>query len=362
MDGDQREHGRQRGDGPHHGRDPRGEDGAGRGQDEAQVPGRTVDRAALEERLEEVCLDLDARHPGVAREGRGELVVQHRRRRVDQHQPVAEDLRRHLASEHLVVGHGRERARRAAEVDAWLVGGRRGARGEARLAREAVQGEGEALADALLVAAAQGAGAHESIAVGCQVHEPEGSGARAYFGQRRVEVLAAAEVALRRGEGGGEDDVVDPGDRLGERAIVVGAEQAGLGEHDVQTDRDGAALADAIQQVAVQGPRERPAQVELVEGVLVDRHDDDRRDGGPRPAQPEPEIEALELQELESTRQREDPGEGPDARREAPGASRPEPDPHGRLPISRIGAPPVRPGLRDRGPATQSLCRGRSAS
>src|SRR4029453_7349251 len=91
----------------------------------------------------------------------------------------------------------------------------------------------------------------------------------------------------------------------------------------------GRALADGAQQRWVQRPWERPGQVQLVEGVLVDRDDDDRRAGRPGAAESEAEIQALELEELERPRQREEPREGAGGGGQLPRPRRAEPGRHG---------------------------------
>jgi IS5 family transposase len=55
----------------------------------------------------------------------------------------------------------------------------------------------------------------------------------------------------------------------------------------------------------VQRARERPGQVELVEGVLVDGDDDDGSGGRTHAAQLEEAVEGAQLEHLQGARQRE---------------------------------------------------------
>src|ERR687892_1028415 len=105
--------------------------------------------------------------------------------------------------------------------------------------------------------AAQGPGPDEGITVGRQGHEPKAGGTRADLGEWRVEILAPTEVALGDREGGTEDDVSGPLDRVRERLIVVGTEEARLDEEKVEADRGGAALAHEAPPAAGESPRGR---------------------------------------------------------------------------------------------------------
>ena len=55
----------------------------------------------------------------------------------------------------------------------------------------------------------------------------------------------------------------------------------------------------------MQGPRERPGELQLVEGVLVDRHDDDRRRRGPLAAELEEAVQRPQLSRIERAGQRQ---------------------------------------------------------
>ena len=291
-----------------HDAQPGGQAGGGqrrdRHADETHDARNGEDAVAADERVDDVGVDLDSRHVAGGREGCREYVVEHHARRSDEHDGVPERLRRHLAAHHTVIGHPRKRPRAPTEVDEDL------GRTRPRRDRQA-PGAGQPVnlgveAHLLGVAEhdAQGRAAYVGVTVGSEVdrrhrRRPAPDHRKGHVAASLL-VLDVADVLDRLGPSRTEHDVSGPRDRGPQGGVVTGAARRWLGEQDVDADHEGMARADDVEQPAVQGSREWPGQVQFVERVLVDGHDDDGRRGSPSPAQLEEPVQGAQLDRVES--------------------------------------------------------------
>ena len=243
-----------------------------RGQQAEREDGQQVDparrvaqRQPVGGGVDRVGLDLGARHelPG-GRRGRMD-VLERRRSRADDDDPPADDRRIDAPVDEVRERDRVDRAGRAPEVDpraAVVEGG-----GGRRVADAAGGHHGERLQPA-------GGGVEALEHAARPGRQVAGAGA----GAEAVELLVAAEhvaVAVLVGLGRGEDYVARAPDGLDQGVVL--ARRGLLGELDVVDDRGGPVAAQAVDRLRVARARERPGLIEVVEGLVVDGHDQQPR-------------------------------------------------------------------------------------
>ena len=280
---------------------------------------RGPDRVGLDQRLEDVRVNLDTRRePAREHRERGaeEVALGHARLDVrfqvapDEHDLVAEGVgRQHrVGLERLVEGNVRKRVVGADVTDHRALG----RLGHAEQAGLPLVDPRDDRAPEDIVSIRHRA--DRAIRVGMHDREPVGRAGRLQLRKRIDAHPETRQLRFLVAHVGSEHDVAASRDGLRERGDVVG--RGLVGEHHVEGDDHGARLRQLVDQFPVEAARPRPLVVHLPEGCLVDADDGDGQARVLRRRRHGERVEALQLHVLPQRDERERGEDHRDSRRD----------------------------------------------